>query len=169
MLPPGEENPLIFKGAFPTTHMHAARIWADIVEPKSCQVLATYAKDFYSGRPALTINNYGMGKAVYIATMPPQNFYNDLVVWLRQMCHLTPLLKVPENIEVSMREKDDSKIFFLLNHQSSSVRVQFYKPMHEFLTATSFSGSHDIPAHGVLVLDERKDIHHEPAAAHAET
>jgi beta-galactosidase len=153
-LPPGEENPLIFKGTFPTSHMNTARIWCDIIEPKSCQVLATYAKDFYAGRPALTMNSFGLGKAIYIGTMSHQPFYNDLVVWLRQMCQLNTLIKVPENIEVSLRENTDTKVFFLLNHQQSPVRVQFYKAMHEYLTASSFSGGHDIPPHGVLVLDE---------------
>ena len=153
-LPPGEENPLIFKGTFPTSHMHTGRLWCDIIEPKSCQVLATYAKDFYSGKPALTINDFGLGKAVYVGTMCQQNFYNDLVIWLRQMCNLHPLLKVPDNVEVSLRQKDDTRVFFLLNHQASPMHIQFYKPMHDFLTATSIAGGYDLPPHGVLVLDE---------------
>ena len=154
MLPPGEENPLIFKGTFPTSHMNAARIWCDIIEPKTCQILATYAKDFYAGRPAMTVNTFGLGKAIYIGTLGHQPFYNDLIIWLRQSCNLTPLLKVPESVEVSMREDTESKVFFLLNHQASPIRVQFYKPMHEYLSGVSFSGGNDIPPHGVLVLDE---------------
>ena len=153
-LPSGEENPVIFKGAFPTSSMHTARIWCDILEPKTCQVLATYAKDFYSGKPVLTLNEFGLGKAIYIGTLFAQPFYNDLVVWLRQMCNLHPLLKVPDNVEVSMREKENSKIFFLLNHQSTPYHIQFYKPMHDFLTASNVVGGYDLPPHGVLVLDE---------------
>ena len=74
-LPPGEENHLTFKGTFPTSHMHPARLWCDIIEPKDCQVLATYAKDFYAGRPALTMHTFGLGKAVYIGTQSHQHFY----------------------------------------------------------------------------------------------
>ncbi|MGH7976558.1 MAG: beta-galactosidase, partial [Limisphaerales bacterium] len=55
-LPPGEENHLTFKGVFATSHMHPAKLWCDIIEPKGCQILATYAKDFYAGRPAITMN-----------------------------------------------------------------------------------------------------------------
>jgi beta-galactosidase GanA len=62
-----------------------------------------------------------------------------------------------------MREKEGTRIFFLINHQNSSVRVQFYKPMHDFLTGNNFSGNYDLPAHGVLVLDE----HPEPKTAGA--
>ena len=156
-LPPGEENHLTFKGAFPTSHLHPARLWCDIIEPKGCQILATYAKDFYAGRPAITMNTFGLGKAIYIGTMSHQHFYHDLVSWLRQMCGLQPLLKVPENIEVSMRQKEDMRVFFLLNHQNSPVRIQFYKPMHDFLTGNTFSGNYDLPPHGVLVLDEHPE------------
>jgi len=153
-LPPGEENHLVFKGDFPTNHMHPARLWCDIIEPKGCQVIATYAKDFYAGRPALTLHTFGLGKAVYVGTQSHQHFYTDLVTWLRQMCNLHPLLKVPDSVEVSLRQKDDERIFFLLNHQNSPLRIQFYQPMHDFLTGNTFTGGYDLPPHGVLVLNE---------------
>ena len=156
-LPPGEENHLTFKGTFPASHLHPARIWCDIIQPKECQVLATYSKDFYSGRPAMTLNTFGLGKAIYIGTQSHQHFYHDLVTWLRQVCNLHPLLKVPDTVQVSMREKEGTKVYFLLNHQNSSVRIQFYKPMHDFLTGNTFSGNYDLPPHGVLVLDEHPE------------
>jgi beta-galactosidase len=153
-LPPGEENHLNFKGAFPTSHLHPAKIWCDLIEAKDCQVLATYAKDFYAGRPAMTMNTFGLGTAIYIGTMSHQHFYSDLIVWLRQMSNLFPLIKVPETVEVSMRQKDDTKIYFVLNHQDSHIRLQFYKPVHDFLTGNTLQGNYDLPPHGVLVLDE---------------
>ena len=153
-LPPGEENHMTFKGAFPTSHMHPARLWCDIIEPSGCQILATFAKDFYAGRPAVTMNNFGLGKAIYIGTMSHQHFYEDLVVWLRQICNIQPLLKVPDTVEVSLRQKENTRIYFLLNHQNSPVRIQFYKPMHDFLTGATIAGNFDLPPHGVLVLDD---------------
>ena len=134
--------------------MHMAKLWCDLIEPKGCQILATFAKDFYAGRPAMTMNNFGLGRAIYIGTMSHQPFYEDLMVWLRQLCNIQPLLKVPDTVEVSMRQKDDTKVFFLLNHQSSPVRIQFYKPMHDFLTNSTVAGNFELPPHGVLVLDE---------------
>jgi beta-galactosidase len=156
-LPPGEENHLSFKGNFPASHLHPAKLWCDLIEPQDCQVLATYAKDFYAGRPAITMNQFGLGTAIYIGTMSHQNFYDDLTVWLRQKCNLFPLLKVPDTVEVSMRQKDGTKIFFLLNHQTTPVRIHFYKPMHDFLSGSTLNGNYDLPPHGVLVLDEKEE------------
>ena len=128
-------------------------------------MLATYAKDFYAGRPALTLNTFGLGKAIYIGTMSHQHFYYDLVVWLRQICNLHPLLKVPDTVEVSLREKEGLKIFFLLNHQNVPVRIQFYQPMHDYLTGNTLTGSYDLPPHGVLVLDEQPEMKAEASPA----
>ncbi|MDA1277843.1 MAG: beta-galactosidase [Verrucomicrobia bacterium] len=155
-LPPNEDNHLTFKGSFPTSHLHPARIWCDLIEPKGCQILANYSKDFYTGQAAMTMNTYGLGSAIYIGTMSHQYFYYDLVVWLRQKCSLFPLLKVPDTVEVSMRQKENTQVYFLLNHQHSSVRIQFYKPMHDYLSGAILSGNYDLPPHGVLVLDEHQ-------------
>ena len=154
-LPVGEENHLTFKGPFPATHMHPARLWCDLINPNGCQVLATYSRDFYAGRPALTMHQFGEGRAIYIGTLSHQAFYYDLVVWLRQLVGLHPLLKVPDQVEVSLREKEGVKVYFILNHQPSPVRITFFKPMHDFLTGQTFSGNYDLPPHGVLVLDEQ--------------
>jgi beta-galactosidase GanA len=79
------------------------------------------------------------------------------------MCSLFPLLKVPDTVEVSMRQYGDNRIYFLLNHQNTHVRLHFYKPMHDFLTGNTFSGNYDLPSHGVLVLDEHAPLKHEGA------
>ena len=88
---------------------------------------------------------------VYVGMMSHQHFYNDLPVWLRQ------LLGHPAQGAGKRRgqhaQKEGTRIFFLLlNHQNSPVRVQFYEPMHDFLTGNNFSGNYDLPSHGVLVL-----------------
>ena len=154
-LPPGEENHLTFKGTFPANHLHPAKLWCDLIEAGDCQVLATYAKDFYAGKPAMTLHSYGLGKAVYIGTQSHAHFYGDLVTWLLQMCNLHPALKMPDTVEVSLRQKDSSLVFFLLNHQPSPVRLQLHKPMHDFLTGGTVSGNYDLPPRAVLVLDEQ--------------
>ncbi len=153
-LPPGEENHITLKGAFSATQSHPARLWCDIIEPKGCTVIGTYAKDFYTGRPAVTTHQFGGGRAIYLGTMSHQPFYYDLAVWLRQLCGINPLLKVPDQVEVSLRSDGKKKVFFLINHQNAPVRIPFYKPMHEFLSDKTFTGNYDLPPHGVLVLDE---------------
>ena len=166
VLQEGEANSLIFKGSFPTTHLHPAEIWCDIIEPQhECKIMATYGRGFYAGKPAMTMNEFGLGKAIYLGTMSHQEFYYDLITWVRQEFHLSQLLKVPDTVEVSMRERDGDRIYFLLNHQGTPVRINFYKPMHDFLTGTTFEGKYDLPPHGVLILDEHPEKKEKSAEA----
>jgi beta-galactosidase len=154
-IPPGEENHIVFKGGFPVRHVHGARLWCDIIEPHECEVLGSYSKDFYAGRPAMTVNEFGLGQAIYIGFTSDQPFYFDLVDWLRSRCKLTPLLKVPEQVEVSMRRKEGTRIYFVINHQTSPVRLHFYKPVHDYLTGAVYTGNYDLAPLGVLVIDEK--------------
>jgi len=102
----------------------------------------------------MTMNLFGLGKAIYIGTMSHQFFYHDLVAWLRETCDLHPKIKVPDSVEAGTREKDGTKIHFLLNHQNTSLHVQLYSPMHDILTDEVAAGGRDLPPHGVLVLNE---------------
>lgn len=155
-LPPGEENHITIKGSFPTTGLHSARLWCDIIEPmEGCQILGTYAQDFYAGKAAVTMNQFGEGRAIYVGTMSSLPFYHDLVTWLRQICGIAPLLRVPDQVEVSMRARGDYRIYFLLNHHSQNVHVQFFKPVRDCLTGKTISGGYDIPAKDVLIVDEQ--------------
>lgn len=148
------ENHMNSKGDFHISHMHPVRVWADVIEPRECEILATYAKDFYAGRPVITMNQFGLGRAIYLGTMSHQAFYFDLIDWLRNVCSLHPYLKVPAGVEVGLRTKDGVRVYFLLNHQSNPIRINLLKPMHDFLTGSTISGAYDLPPHGVLVLDE---------------
>ena len=155
-LPPGEENHISINGSIPTTGLHSARLWCDLIQPTDeCQILGTYAQDFYAGRPAITMNQFGEGRAIYVGTMSSLPFYHDLVTWLRQLCDLSPLLRVPDQIEVSMRTRGDYRIYFLLNHHSQQVHVQFFKPVRDCLTGKTITGGYDIPAKDLLIVDEQ--------------
>lgn len=154
-LPPGEENHLSFKGTFPTTALHPSRTWCDVIEPIDCEVLGTYALDFYAGKPAMTMNEYGNGRAIYIGTMSHSEFYSDLVTWLRTLTAIPALLRVPEQVEVSMRERSDYRIYFLINHNDAPVHVQFFKPVHDYMRDEEIKGGYDILPKDVLIIDEQ--------------
>ena len=155
VLPPAEDNNLSVRSVIPTTASHPARLWCDLIDVREAQVLATYGRDFYAGMPAVTMNEFGAGRAIYVGTVSHQFFYNDLIAWARTLCEIAPYFRVPDTIELSIRQKDGKRFLFLLNHQAMSVRLQFFKTVHDHLTATDLNGPYDLPAHGVLVLTEQ--------------
>ena len=54
-----------------------------------------------------------------------------------------------------MRQKEGARIYFVINHQSSPVRLHFYKPVHDYLTGAVYTGNYDLAPPGVLVIDEK--------------
>jgi beta-galactosidase len=49
----------------------------DLIHVTTADVLETYADDFYAGKPALTVNAYGDGKAYYVAARTGDDFNSD--------------------------------------------------------------------------------------------
>ena len=153
-IPPSDDNQLAVRTALPTTGSHPARLWCDLIEVATAQVLATYGRDFYAGTAVITMNDFGAGKAIYLGTVSHQMFYNDLIVWARTVAKIAPHFRVPDTIELCIRHKDGQRLIFLLNHGALSVRLQFFHPVHDHLTDAKLSGAYDLPAQGVLVLTE---------------
>ena len=93
-----------------------------------------YGKDFYQGMPVLTCNTYGEGKAYYVATASDEKFYRK---FLKDVCGeagIQPALRVPEGVEVTARSRGEQKLWYLLNHNETSVTVQLPVPTEELLT-----------------------------------
>jgi len=64
-------------------------------------------------------------------------------------------LKVPDKVEMALRQRDGEEMFFLLNHQTTPIRLTFHQPMHDYLTGNTFSGNYELQPHSVLVLNEQ--------------
>jgi beta-galactosidase len=56
---------------------YAARQFCDLIHAEGARVLACYGGEFYKGRPALTVNESGKGRAYYIASRNDAAFHAD--------------------------------------------------------------------------------------------
>ncbi len=56
---------------------YAAYELCDLVHLRGARALACYETEFYAGRPALTVNDVGAGRAYYIASRNGQEILND--------------------------------------------------------------------------------------------
>ena len=101
----------------------AARVWCDVLTPTTASVLATYTKDYYAEKPALTLNQFGKGQVVYVGTVGDDRLYQSLTGWLLQKSDVTPLLAVPEGVEVTERLQGEQRLLFLLNHTNDRQEI----------------------------------------------
>ena len=104
-----------------------------LVRLTTARSLGVYGSDFYAGSPALTVNDYGAGRAYFIACRTEQAFLND---FLGQLCGELGLrnldAELPEGVTVSMRRDAEHGIEILFVQNFSDAPAAFTLP--EILT-----------------------------------
>jgi beta-galactosidase len=149
-----DENDLCFLGGFPGPLRTVTGIWAEeidslydsdrntlvlgagseyeahtfceLIHAETAEVLATYKSDFYTGRPALTVNSCGCGKAYYIAARTEnrflEDFYGGLISELNLMKALDSTL--PEGVTAQLRTDGERSYVFLMNFSEEDKTVE---------------------------------------------
>jgi beta-galactosidase len=130
----------------------ATHTWADILQPHGATVVARYAEDFYSGKPAIARHSYGRGWAVYVGTMGDADFHDLFARWLIRDAKVQPLLATPRGVEVTVRQQGEQKILFLLNHTGDEQVVELPYPCISMLSGASHENGVTLPPREVLIL-----------------
>ena len=98
--------------------------WNDIIQTDTAMPLALYAREFYAGTPAITVNQYGEGSVYYIGTgMKPELADRMVQEWIDH-CGIRPLLETPHGVEVTHRKKNGSTYLFVLNHNAEERAIE---------------------------------------------
>ncbi len=117
-LPEGAANHFTWEG-----DRHEAGLLCDLLHSEGAEVLATYEEDFYAGMPVLTRNKFGEGYAYYVAARFDAAGYEKL---LKKVCAdngIEGVMTTPEGVEATLRENEDKKYLFLLNHSAETKTV----------------------------------------------
>lgn len=86
--------------------------WADVIQPKGAQVLATDA----AGAPAVTVNRHGEGQACYVGTVPGPALALQLAREAARAAGLPALSTTPEGVALAHRETAQGRMVFVMNH-----------------------------------------------------
>ena len=157
VLAPSESNEIVFAGPFGSLRgSYAARLLCDRVHLEGAQALATYGRDFYAGEPALTVNNFGQGRAYYLATSPEADALLELT---RALCEergiASPLPGGPAlGLEVMPRVSPSGEtLLYLLNHTEVAITQALPDgDFHDLLSGATVRGRAEVPPRGVLIL-----------------
>ncbi|TMD81982.1 MAG: beta-galactosidase, partial [Chloroflexi bacterium] len=104
-----EEGPL--QGTYPCT------LWGEVVHLEGARAIGVFANDYYAMGPALTVHQFGQGQAYYVATQGSNELLAGLMRLLCQQASVSPVLNVPNGIEVTQRVRADGRVvYFFLNH-----------------------------------------------------
>ncbi len=134
---------------------YEARELCDLIHAETAQVLATYKEDFYTGRPALTVNEYGKGRAYYITSRNDGRFLSDFYGALSAELDLLRALDVdlPDGVTAQMRTDGEQTFVFLMNFNPAVTYVEFGDAVYvNHLTGEEVAGIVKLDPYAVLVL-----------------
>jgi beta-galactosidase len=119
----------------------------EVLEPSTATTLATFANTPQKS-PAITVNNFGKGRAIYLATAPQTEFLGPLIRSLYPSLGIKPGPVTPDG--VSARAVQGRTLY--VNSKNSPVTVTFDGTKTGVLTHKSYTGKVDLPAFGVELL-----------------
>lgn len=113
-------NPLNLQGEY------EIRDLCDLIHLENAQALAVYGDDFYAGRPALTVNEYGQGEAYYIAARTTDSFISDLIERITSKANVKRTLDtaLPQNVTAHARVQGNHEFVFVQNYSDETKSVQ---------------------------------------------
>jgi beta-galactosidase len=138
----------VLKGIYPSS------LWGEYLHLEGAQAVGTFASDYYTGQPALTVNSYGAGQAWYLATHASADLLVSLLRHLAEQAHVEPILAAPSGVEVTRRRRPDgSPIYFILNHTTELARLSLPTgTFRSLLDEREVSGEAEVAPRACVVL-----------------
>lgn len=156
-LPKDKSNHFTFEGK-----QYPAMMLCDLMHLEGAESLTSYEEDFYAGMPVITKNSYGKGAAFHVGTSSDQSFYMDFfskkVLLPEELSTTIESVAEKECLEITIREKEEKRFYFLLNHDSEQMVVESPAAGKDLLTDRSYQKNEEITldAYGVVILEAEK-------------
>lgn len=133
----------------------------DLIHAESAQVLATYQCDFYKGRPALTVNQFGDGKAYYIAFRSDFNFLSDFYGQVIKELKISKVLdtELPEGVTAQKRSDGEKDYIFVMNFSCEEKTIDIERDeFTDMLDGSHIENNIIIPGYGVRILENAQKL-----------
>lgn len=98
----------------------------DLIHTETAETLAVYGDDFYKGRPAVTVNNFGTGKAYYIAARTKEDFNDTFYTYLNNTLSLKHAIntELPYGVTAQLRTNGENDYIFLMNFNNATTKIE---------------------------------------------
>jgi beta-galactosidase len=128
--------------------------YTDWITPKEAAVVANYPDQWQlKSFAAVTRNAYGKGKGWYVgAVFKEDAFYDDLIRQLLQDASIRAVVTLPIGVEASIRQGQDRKLLFLINHTEELKTVQIPQDKLNVLSGQKTGASIKIDRFDVAVI-----------------
>lgn len=131
------------------------RIVASLIHCEGAQPFASYGGgDFYAGSPALTVNDFGRGRAYFVGTPLDEAGMDAFMDPIVDSLGL-PAVDTPGDVSLSIRQSDDgTRYAIVINsaHSPVTTDLPLLRGGEDLLAGGQVSGPLDLPAYGVALV-----------------
>lgn len=131
------------------------RIVASLIHCEGAQPFASYGGgDFYAGSPALTVNDFGRGRAYFVGTPLDEAGMDAFMDPIVDSLGL-PAVDAPGDVSLSIRQSDDgTRYAIVINsaHSPVTTDLPLLRGGEDLLAGGQVSGPLDLPAYGVALV-----------------
>jgi beta-galactosidase len=122
---------------------YQVRHLCELIHAESAKPLATYRDDFYAGRPAVTVNQFGKGKAWHVASRNDLAFQRDFFASLIDELALPRAVEqdFPPGVVATARTDGETTFVFIQNFSAQQQTITLPQGYQDCLSAASVSGS----------------------------
>lgn len=135
----------------------------ELVHLEGAEALAAYRSDFYAGRPALTLNRFGQGRAYYLATRAESAFYADLYGKLASDLGIPRAIEaeLPTGVTAQVRTDGGTDYVFVLNFSGEDALVPLDgRAYRDAETGEPVGGAElRLPVYGASVLAREAELY----------
>ena len=151
---------IVKDGVFKSSKTYSVKEICDLIHCETAQVLATFGNDFYAGQPALTMNEFGKGKAYYIAFRNNLDFEQDFYGTLIEELNLLRALNadLPKDVTAQLRTDGQREFIFVMNFSDEEkvLALNEEDKFADLLSGDVKSEELQLKAYDVMVLEKIK-------------
>jgi beta-galactosidase len=122
------------------------------VNAENTRVLGSYASDYYSGEPAVTLHHKGLGRVIHFGSFFTQQNVRVLLEALSIQDPLAAWADVPAETQVTIRSNGYERLYFFLNFTGTTQTAIFKESVFDLLGRQKLQGHTEIPPYGVLFV-----------------
>ncbi|NLL38048.1 MAG: beta-galactosidase, partial [Clostridiales bacterium] len=156
-----DKNALVFSpnGSSGPAGEYAVHTFCELIHAETADILAVYKSDFYAGRPALTKNSFGCGRAYYIAARTENRFLDDFYSYLIDTLDLLKAIdcELPEGVTAQLRTDGKRRFVFLMNFSEEEKILDLQGIYTERITGEELLERISLSPYGVKIMEEVND------------
>lgn len=126
---------------------------AETIIPETAEIFAVYNSGSKKNSASVIKNKYGKGEVIYFGTIPSVEFIkflysNTFMQWGIKNISINP----PPNVEMTIREKEGERFYFLINHNQIPIEVDIKEKNIDLLSDKQIEGKIKMDPYQVIIL-----------------